>query len=468
MRTRNNNENNNYSKRNITETTNIWNADRDFMESFYDDKQQIHKTGFIQFAGITTLVTYFHKVFEGKDGNMHNNTATSSVAKETSYYDQINNFEIKLEESLNISNEGDDTTKNYIRSGNLKILPDTIIPYTGDFFIMKYLDSDWLFQIQSVNKEAPEMDSGFICEFVVENKGQEFNYDSWIIKDKIRQVYNFHAAHIGTDYKTILETEESKELKNLTDFYNYIGEMYRTLFYDRRLNIYTLKNLYKHDPENSQNLYHQVNQHHKIYSDDVYYDNFLNHFIKENNIFGNIKGKIVIPSVLAGFQIYDYYNTVFYALSNQDIDNLKYKFFCSEIISKPSIYIPTILYGMEYVKHVSYINDSQVDMLPKDFFNIVENFDFFKLSQFENSVYASDSYVFTEIIALYLTKLDNNDSLKRNQEIIKRLKYLYNRKHKLNIEEILPQYIYYMYPMVGYIINELLNKKFNKYNKEKI
>lgn len=451
---------------NIVDTNNIWNSDREYMEKFRQEKKSIHESNFIKFSGITTLVTYFNRVYTDAD-DMIRNTSASSIAKEVQNFNKIIDLEVKIEETLNISNEGDETAKNYIRSGNLKILPDTITPYAGDYFIMRYLDTDWLFQITSVNKEASEMNAGWICSYVVENTGQEFNYDEWKIKDKIVNTYHFYGAHIGTDYKSVLEVSELEYLETFKEMYQYLGEIYNSHFYDKRLNIYTLRNIYLHNPEETQNLKHKVNEYSKIYDNKVYYDNFLQQFIKDSQVFFNIKGRVTVPTALAGFQQYDYMNTLFYAILNQDKDNLKYIYFTAETVNNSSIFLPTTLYGFEYVKHVSYTNNDFIEMLPKDFFDLVLNFDYSKLESFDKIVYTSDTYCFIEIISLYLSKIGKSDINNRNQEIAKRLAYLYSRKHKLNIDNILPQYMYYLFPIIGYIINWWLNKKFNKYSKEK-
>ena len=470
MRTRedalkNSNPNRPYNP-NIVDTNNVWNSDRKYMEKFRQEKKSIHESGFLKFSGINTVVTYFNKVYTDAD-NMQKNTSASAVAKEVQNYNKILDLEVKIEENLSISNEGDETAKNYIRSGNLKILPDTIIPYVGDYFIMKYLDSDWLFQITSVNKEAYEMNAGWVCEYVVANNGQEFNYEEWVIKDKVIKTYHFYGAHIGTDYKSVLEAEELEKLETFKDMYQYLGELYNSCFYNKTLNIYTLKNLYRHDSEREQDLTRQVNKFNRIYNDDVYYDNFLQYFMKENQIFFNIKGRITSPTALVGFQSYDYLNSLFYAISNQDKDNLKYIYCTVETVSNSTSFLPTTLYGMRYVKHVSYTNNDFIEMFPKNFFDTILHFDFSKLESFDKIVYTSDSYCFVEIIALFLAKISKSDITKRNQEIAKRLLYLYDRKQKLNIDNILPQFIYYLFPIIGYIINWWLNKNFNKYSKEK-
>ena len=462
---RENNPNRPYNP-NIVNTDNIWNSDREYMEKFRLEKKSIHESAFIKFSGISTVVTYFNKVFTDAD-DMQKNASGSSIAKEIQNFNKIIDLEVKIEETLNISNEGDETAKNYIRSGNLKILPDTIIPYSGDFFIMRYLDSDWLFQITSVNKEVSEMNAGWICGFVVATGGQEFNYDTWNIKDKIAHTYHFYGAHIGTDYKSILEGSELEHLETFKEMYQYIGELYNSHFYNKTLNIYTLKNIYRHNEEESQDLHHKVNEFHKACGDEVYYDNFLQHFIKENHIFFNIKGRVTVPTALVGFQSYDYMNTLFYAISNKDKDNLKYIYFTTDSVTNSSTFLPTTLYGFKYVKHVSYTNNDYIEMLPSKFFDLILNFDFSNLEPFDKIVYTSDTYCFIEIISLYLSKISKAEQEKRDQEIAKRLSYLFSRKHKLNIDNILPQYMYYLFPIIGFIINAWLNKKFNKYSNER-
>ena len=109
---------------------------------------------------------------------------------------------------------------------------------------------------------------------------------------------------------------------------------------------------------------------------------------------------------------------------------LKYTFTNSEHVNSCSIYIPTTLFGLEYVKHVSYDNNLTVQLFPVNFFEDILNFNFYNLTDFSKREYNSDTNLITETIAIYLCKVTKADEFNKLEELNKRLFYLYNRKNK--------------------------------------
>ena len=445
----------------ITNLNSPFDQDRELIKKLADDKIKLHNTMFANFIGVPTKITYFNQIAETNKENMRNNSTNSTIASEIKYYKKINNLEVRIEDSISLSNEGEDVAKSYIRSGNMKILPDTITPYPGDYFVLEYLNNIWLFQVNTVNKEAIELNSGFILEFEIANNGEFFDYDSWNLKDRIKEEEFFQAAHFGTDYKTMLSKKDVDYLESIKDFYNFLGRVYVSYFYDKRLNVYLLKNIYRHDPLQTQDIKNRQTNN-NIYDSETYYDNFLNYFIRSNNIFNNIDGKIITPSTLAGFEDLDYISSIFSAITKKEKDMLKYTFTNSEHVNSCSIYIPTTLFGLEYVKHVSYDNNLTVQLFPVNFFEDILNFNFYNLTDFSKREYNSDTNLITETIAIYLCKVTKADEFNKLEELNKRLFYLYNRKNKLLIDNIYPQHIFYLYPLLSYIVIDVLKTKFNK------
>lgn len=434
--------------------------DKIFLEQIVEKKRKIHESLLLNFSGTTTTVTYFSRLTPPGTENMRNSTTTNTISTNIDKYRRINNLEVKLEDTINISNEGDDIAKSYVRNGVMKILPNTITPYSGDFFSFNYMGRPTLFQVNTVNKEAQELNSSWIVEFEIASNGENFNYDSWILKDRIQEEVYYVSAHMGTNYKTIVTKAEEIDLNTLKTFYNYLGRIYNSYFFDKTLNVYLLKNVYFHDPNKTQTLIKQVNSNNNIYGDLTYYDNFLNYFMRKNGVFSIIDDKIITPSTIAGFQELDYLSSIFSAISNKDKDMLRYKFTDVEHISSCSTYIPPTLFGFEYVKHVNYSNNVTIELFPENFFESIENFNYLYLSRFEDRVYNTDTALMTEIIALFLCKIPDDKKQFKLDELHKRLIYLNERREKLLVDNVFPQYIFYLYPIIGFIINDLLKLKY--------
>lgn len=444
----------------ITNLKPNFNDDKVFLEQLVEKKRKVHESLMLNFSGTTTTVTYFSKLTPPGTENMRNSTTSSTITTNIDKYRKINNLEVKLEDNINISNEGDDIAKSYVRNGVMKILPNTITPYAGDFFAFNYMGRPTLFQVNTVNKEAQELNSSWIVEFEIAVNGENFDYDSWNLKSRVQEEVYFVAAHIGTNYKTIVTKSEQFDLETLKSFYNYLGRIYNSYFFNKTLNVYLLKNVYFHDPEETQTLIKQVNSNNNIYHDMTYYDNFLNYFMRKDGVFSIIDDKIITPSTIAGFQELDYLSSIFSAISNKDKDMLRYKFTDVEHISSCSTYIPPTLFGFEYVKHVNYTNNMTVELFPNNFYDTIDNFNYLHLTKFEDRIYNTDTALMVEIIALYLNKVPVEKEHMKNDELHKRLLYLNERKEKLLVDNIFSQHIFYLYPLIGFIINDLLKFKY--------
>ena len=448
----------------ITNLTSNFTSDRELMKKLVDDKITLHNTLFSKFIGTPTCITYISQIISGNADNMRSSNGINTLTTELKSYKMIKNLEVRIEDSIGINQEGDDIAKSYVRTGQMKILPETIVPYIGDFFILEYMNNQWLFNVTSVNKEAIEMNSGFIVEFEVANEGERFNFDTWGLKDRIVEELYFQAAHIGTSFKTILSKDEITDLEEYKEFYNFLGRIYISYFYDKNMNVFLLKNVMVRDPLKIQDIKNtQINN--KIYGGKtVYYDNFLNYFIRNNNIFNNIDNKIVTPSTLAGIDDLEYLNTIYSAITNRDVDLLKYYFTCSEKVNQCSIYLPAILFGLDYVKYTNNIENvnNAVELFPKDFFSTIFDFNLDSLEKFENREYNSYITIIMEIIALYLNKIRKSQKYEVMEEIRKRINFLIKNRNKLMIDNLFPQHIFYLYPLLAYIIIDFLENKFNK------
>ena len=146
------------------------------------------------------------------------------------------------------------------------------------------------------------------------------------------------------------------------------------------------------------------------------------------------------------------------------MDLLKYYFTCSEKVNQCSIYLPAILFGLDYVKYTNNIENvnNAVELFPKDFFSTIFDFNLDSLEKFENREYNSYITIIMEIIALYLNKIRKSQKYEVMEEIRKRINFLIKNRNKLMIDNLFPQHIFYLYPLLAYIIIDFLENKFNK------
>ena len=131
--------------------------------------------------------------------------------------------------------------------GECYILPNTIIPYEGDYFEVPYIkDSTWLFMVKDVQKDTLENGSNaYKISYRLEYK------DNKEIQDRI--VYNFKMIEVreGTNLSRIVRNEDYETAKIIDDKCVMLKSYYQELFYNPKVQtfIYTdLSEFRAYDP----------------------------------------------------------------------------------------------------------------------------------------------------------------------------------------------------------------------------
>lgn len=131
--------------------------------------------------------------------------------------------------------------------GECYILPNTIIPYEGDYFEVPYIkDSTWLFMVKDVQKDTLDNGSNaYKIAYRLEYK------DNKEIQDKI--VYNFKMIEVreGTNVSRIVRNEDYEKAKIIDDKCVMLKNYYQELFYNPKVQtfIYTdLSEFRAYDP----------------------------------------------------------------------------------------------------------------------------------------------------------------------------------------------------------------------------
>lgn len=134
----------------------------------------------------------------------------------------------KIEPSLEINDyglEGDNI------EGDAIILPNTIVPYPGDVFILDQLGDKYLFKITHVNPNTLETGSVmYKANYVLcGSDGLQ------TIEDKVVKTYKFIYTNIGTNYACLIEDETYSELSEVEIISKMLKDYYIQLFYDARV-----------------------------------------------------------------------------------------------------------------------------------------------------------------------------------------------------------------------------------------
>lgn len=119
-------------------------------------------------------------------------------------------------------------------SGDMFVLPYTIVPYPGDYFTIDSIDSDskYLFKVTTVNPNT--LDTGATM--------YKFNYtltysdrNQGDIEKQVVKTYKFVPSNIGTNFASIIEEETYDAASGLEEYTTKLKDYFMGLFYDPKI-----------------------------------------------------------------------------------------------------------------------------------------------------------------------------------------------------------------------------------------
>lgn len=197
----------------------------------------------------------------------------------------------KLDINLEVTDfglEGNDIT------GESYILPDTIIPYPGDFFTVDQLDKPYLFKVTNAQ---PNM---LYSEQVMYKISWVLSYpDLHDINNQVVGGYVYNNSAFGTNNKVIIESSIYDLVSQIQDTLIKLKDYFYMLFYDQKVQTF-------------------IYLHNKVIHT---YDPYLIEFISRNNILSGATDYIYVTQQMflpSTFGI-DYDKTIFSCIEDKDI-----------------------------------------------------------------------------------------------------------------------------------------------------
>ena len=197
----------------------------------------------------------------------------------------------KLDINLEVTDfgrEGHDIT------GVSYILPDTIIPYPGDFFTVDQLDKPYLFKVTNAQ---PNM---LYSEQVMYKISWVLSYpDLHDINNQVVGEYVYNNSAFGTNNKVIIESSIYDLVSQIQDTLIKLKDYFYMLFYDQKVQTF-------------------IYLHNKVIHT---YDPYLIEFISRNNILSGATDYIYVTQQMflpSTFGI-DYDKTIFSCIEDKDI-----------------------------------------------------------------------------------------------------------------------------------------------------
>lgn len=125
-------------------------------------------------------------------------------------------------------------------SGDAIILPDTINPHPGDYFIINMVKQKYLFRVTSANIDSFDNGSNYWrIEYVLDRMAGDD------IKPNIVEEFNFVSGNVGTEFTPVLASRKFDVCKNLDDVAVNMKQLFKGLYFNNKVQTYTFVYLYQ-------------------------------------------------------------------------------------------------------------------------------------------------------------------------------------------------------------------------------
>lgn len=450
-----------------------------------DERLSNKNSAMIDMIGMLTPVTWFHQVVSGPNTQYSMNTsANSDIAFESKKYDVYNNFQVKFDSKIENSDEGDsETVRSRITEGTLIVLPRSIKPFENDIICFVYLDKFNIYRITNVEPLSMESDQSFRCSFTLFMSDKFLTEKDFKESISIVNEYIFKPELVGTTYRPILTYKEDEFITNMRELYNTIGKIYIDNCYDTTLNTFflryygsetnTLTHLKPQDFENPidgsivrpiNELYYPK-QFSSYYGQDPrvkyveyypinMYDNLMTYFIKTNRIFYEVEGQIYVPDLLLTIEEGVYMRSIFTAIEKRDPRRFVNKYTDSSKISVKHPGTSALLLGKYIISHFEGSTGTSVQLIPEVLKDLITNPPDSIIVPFREKQYDNYTALISEIIARHVLRISS--------DLEEPLNTLHENMCYLFSDSVKPENIYYLYPMLGYVIMKTLEEKFSE------
>lgn len=185
--------------------------------------------------------------------------------------------------------------------GECYVLPGTITPYAGDFFLIKYVDQKVIFEVTDVSPDTLEHGSNI---YRLQYRSSSVSYEDENIESITEDDYRFIVDNVGTNYNSIIKSEVSVFIEHISDYIERLQEFYKNVFYSNRVQAF---------------VYTYLNNDH-------FYDPYMIEFIISNHLMDSMDDSnylyICHQTKLDNTFSLKYAKTFFHALENRDVSRI--------------------------------------------------------------------------------------------------------------------------------------------------
>lgn len=184
-------------------------------------------------------------------------------------------------------------------SGDAIVLPNTIVPYPGDYFSLNQIDAGYLFRVTKVDKNT--LDTGAILYKIAYTLAYTDKPTINSINTQVVDHFNFILGNVGTNLNCIVQSDNYNTISNLEKSITALKDYFIMLFYDTKVQTFTYRR-----PHNGPKAY----------------DSYLIEFIIRNKILSgstkyiNVQHQMFLPTTFG----VEYDKTIFKSIEEKSLD----------------------------------------------------------------------------------------------------------------------------------------------------
>jgi len=150
-------------------------------------------------------------------------------------FNRIDNLPIYIDSNILLDLEDADEGLTTSFQGDGIILPNTVIPYPGDYFFIKYLGNKFVFRVNEISFDTVKSYNYYKINFSIKSVNNKDSFEDL----EGQTVSKFVCIHrnIGTEDKCIIEESDYVRIQILNEAYDVICDMYLKLFFHDNYNV---------------------------------------------------------------------------------------------------------------------------------------------------------------------------------------------------------------------------------------
>lgn len=218
-------------------------------------------------------------------------------------WNKINKFFLYGLEKIQLTTSVEDfglQTQNI--EGECYVMPNTITPYAGDFFLIDHISENLIFEVIDVAIDTLENGANM---YKLQYKSSSTPYDEKTIHNLIEDSYEFIIDNVGTNYRSILKSEINTLAESISDYIYRLQEYYKNVFYSGRVQTFVFLD----------------------FNSDHFYDPYMIEFIINNKLMESADGEFLYlchQTKLENTFSLKYGKTIFHAIEARDTNIDKY------------------------------------------------------------------------------------------------------------------------------------------------